>query len=87
LVSITAPARNEARDHGLVKTPLPFRAQARHFHRCQAARHAPAHVVGGLLVALGVFLQQHVQRDRLLVHQYMGLLKFHAKSPVRRLPL
>ncbi len=74
---VDAAAGNEAVDHRVVEALFPDLADLSALDLRQPARDAAAHFVDRLLVALGVLLEQYVDRDRLLVEQHLRLVQFH----------
>jgi len=63
---IDAAGGDEAGFHRLVEALLPVGALVLAFGRGEGARHASPHVRYGLLLVLGVFLEQSLAADRLL---------------------
>jgi hypothetical protein len=75
---IDAPAGDEAALERLVEHRLPARRVF--FNRGQRARDAPAHRFDRRFVSLGVFLQQHVERDLLRGEGELGVGELHNES-------
>ena len=96
---LDAPGRHEARPQCLSKPRLPVRALRRRLGLREGARDAQVHRIGGGLVALGVFFQQHLGADvlrgqvvqcrgRSRVGRVHGATRWVGEAPPRaRLPL
>src|SRR5206468_6917495 len=63
---VDAARGNEARFQGIGEAAFPMGALVRGFGRGEGASHALAHIRGGLLLALGVLLEQCLATDVLL---------------------
>jgi hypothetical protein len=68
-------ARDEAVLERFVENRLPRRRVL--LDRGERARHSPAHVFDAFLPALGVFLQQHVERDLLRGKRKLSVVELH----------
>jgi hypothetical protein len=71
---VDAPGRDEAGALRVEEARLPLGAQRRRFHRRERPRDSRAHVVDVALVALGVFLQQHLVADGLFGQRHARAL-------------
>src|SRR5918993_713380 len=74
---IDTTTRNEAIDHRLVEALLPRVTQLGFLDLRETTRNAAAHFVDRLLIVLRVLFEQYVDRNRLLVEEQLGFIKFH----------